>query len=84
VDHPVRDRLGTLQVPTLIVFGTSDRMIPNPILHGGRTEDVARDAERLIPGVTVVRVPGAGHTVQHDDPAAFHAAADPFLAAHRR
>lgn len=83
VRHPVVDRLGALTVPTLVIYGTDDRMIPNPILHGGRTEQICRDAERLIPGVTVVRIPGAGHTVHHDDPAAFHAAADPFLAARR-
>lgn len=84
VNHPVVDRLPSLTVPTLVVYGTDDRMIPNPILHGGRTEDIARDAERAIPGVQVVRVRGAGHTVHHDDPDAFHAAADAFLAAHRQ
>lgn len=83
VNHPVVDHLGSLAVPTLVVYGTDDRMIPNPILHGGRTEEIARQAERAIPGVKVVRVPGAGHTVHHDAPDAFHAAADPFLAALR-
>lgn len=82
VEHPVVDRLGELRVPTLIVYGTDDRMIPNPVLHGGRTTQIAKEAGRAIPGATVVTVPGGGHTVHHDDPTAFHAAADPFLAAH--
>jgi pimeloyl-ACP methyl ester carboxylesterase len=34
-----------------------------------------------MPDAKVVRIHGAGHTVHHDAPDAFHAAADPFLAA---
>ncbi len=80
LDHPVIDRLGEIAVPTLVVYGTDDRMIPNPLLHGGRTSTIARQAEAAIPGSRIVLVPGGGHTVHHDAPDAFHAAVDPFLA----
>lgn len=79
VDHPVRARLGDLAVPTLVVFGTADRMIPNPIFTGGATRSVARIAETQIRGSQVVMIPGAGHTVHHDAPEQFNAALEAFL-----
>lgn len=82
VDHPVIDRLGEIQTPTLIVYGTDDRMIPNPVFHGGRTKAIADFAVRAMPNAELVMLPGAGHTGHHDDPEGFHAAIDPFLAAH--
>jgi pimeloyl-ACP methyl ester carboxylesterase len=82
--HPVRHRLGELAVPTLVVFGAEDRMIPNPILNGGRPRAVADDAGRAIRGARVVIVPRAGHTVHHDAPAAFNQATEAFLLAELR
>jgi pimeloyl-ACP methyl ester carboxylesterase len=79
LDHPVRDRLGQIKAPTLVVFGTADRMIPNPVFNGGTTRSVARIAEERIPGARVVLLPGAGHTVHHDAPEAFNAALQEFL-----
>jgi hypothetical protein len=79
LDFPVRDRLGAISVPTLVVFGSADRMIPNPIFTGGATRSIARVAEERIPGATVVLIPGAGHTVHHDAPEQFNAALEAFL-----
>jgi pimeloyl-ACP methyl ester carboxylesterase len=79
LDHPVRDRLGDIWVKTLVVFGTTDRMIPNPIFTGGTTRSVARVAEERIPGAKVVMIPGAGHTVHHDAPGDFNQAVREFL-----
>jgi pimeloyl-ACP methyl ester carboxylesterase len=78
--HPVLDRLGEITAPTLVVFGTDDRMIPNPILHGGRTRTVAEHGVAQIPGAKLVMLPGAGHTAHHDDPEGFNQAALAFLA----
>jgi len=82
VDHPVLDRLGEIAVPTLVVYGTDDRMIPNPVFHGGRTRSIGAAAVKALPHAELVMLPGAGHTGHHDDPEGFHAAIDPFLAAH--
>jgi pimeloyl-ACP methyl ester carboxylesterase len=71
LDHPVWDRLPEIGVPTRVVFGTRDAMIPNPVLHGGTTRSVAEAGTARIPGATLVMIPGAGHTVHHDAPAAF-------------
>jgi pimeloyl-ACP methyl ester carboxylesterase len=79
LDYPVRERLGQVKVPTLVVFGTADRMIPNPIFTGGATRSIARVAEERIPGARVVMIPGAGHTVHHDAPDAFNTALKEFL-----
>jgi pimeloyl-ACP methyl ester carboxylesterase len=79
LDHPVFDRLPTLRVPTLIVYGTDDRMIPNPAFTGGRTRAIAERGRAAIPGSELVLLPGAGHTVMHDDPAGFNEALVSFL-----
>lgn len=80
LDHPVLDRLEAVEVPALIVFGTNDRMIPNPVFTGGRTRAIAETGARALPSATLVLIEGAGHTVHHDAPEHFHAAVDPFLA----
>lgn len=77
--HPVRDRLHEIRRPTLVLFGTRDQMIPNPVLHGGHTHALATRGSAAIPGAELVLLPGAGHTVHHDDPAGWNAAVDDFL-----
>jgi pimeloyl-ACP methyl ester carboxylesterase len=79
LDHPVAARLGEVQVPTLLIFGTDDRMIPNPVFNGGRTRAVAEAGRDAIPGAQLVLLPGAGHTVHHDDPQGFNEAVRSFL-----
>ncbi len=72
LDHPVADRLSDITAPTLLIFGTDDRMIPNPVFTGGATRTVAEQGARSIPGSTLLLIPGAGHTVHHDAPEAFN------------
>lgn len=74
VDGPVWDRLPELRVPTLVVFGTDDKMIPNPVFTGGRTRTVAEAGVARLPDAKLVLIPGAGHTVHHDAPEAFNEA----------
>lgn len=79
LDYPVLDRLDEVQVPTLIVFGTDDHMIPNPVFNGGRTATIAERGHAAIAGSELVLVPQAGHTVHHDAPDAFNDAMKAFL-----
>lgn len=81
LDYPVADRLGQVRAPTLILFGTNDRLIPNPIFHGGRTAAVARAGAEAMPGSQLVLLDGAGHGLQSDDPEGFNAALLAFLGA---
>ena len=79
LDHPVAHRLPELSVPTLLIYGTDDRMIPNPIFNGGSTRAVAERGARAIPTAELALIPGAGHTVHHDEPAQFNRLVDDFL-----
>jgi pimeloyl-ACP methyl ester carboxylesterase len=55
------ERLGGITVPVRIVWGVEDTWIP---------ADRARTLRDLIPGATLGLVPGAGHLVHYDAPAA--------------
>jgi pimeloyl-ACP methyl ester carboxylesterase len=60
---PVFDRLGEIAVPVLVIFGTDDRMIPNPIVHGGSTRAIAERGVKQLRDARLVMVPRAGHFV---------------------
>jgi pimeloyl-ACP methyl ester carboxylesterase len=59
-----------LAVATLLVAPVGSPMAPDPAAINN-------------PLVQIRFVPGVGHCVRRDDPAAYHALVDPFLAAHR-
>ncbi len=64
----VRDSLHRVSVPTLIIYGEDDRLIPNPFLHGGEVGEIMRYGHENIPGSTLVGLERCGHTVQMDCP----------------
>jgi pimeloyl-ACP methyl ester carboxylesterase len=66
------DRLGEIRVPTLIIQGRHDR---------ARTPEHGAEMRERISGSRLVVIEDAGHTPQLEQPAAFHAAALPFLLA---
>ncbi len=71
-----QDALGDLEdiaVPTLVVSGELDRLVPVPLARGM--------AER-IPGAELVLIAGAGHISNLERPAAFNAALSRFLSSH--
>ena len=57
----VEDRLGAIELPVRIVWGTDDAWI---------APDIARRLGELIPGASVQLIEGAGHLVQLDAPVA--------------
>jgi pimeloyl-ACP methyl ester carboxylesterase len=70
-DYPIRDRLGEIACPTLIVWGAEDKLVP------------ARDADefaRLIPNSRKVVWQQTGHVAMLERPAAFNALVQAFLA----
>jgi pimeloyl-ACP methyl ester carboxylesterase len=70
-DYPIRDRLGEIACPTLIVWGSEDKLVP------------ARDADefaRLIPNSRKVVWRDTGHVAMLERPAAFNALLEAFLA----
>ena len=70
-DPTLLGRLGAIQVPTLIVWGESDRIA---------TPEYGRAVARAIPGARFVEIPEAGHLPHLEAPEATWAAIDPFLA----
>jgi pimeloyl-ACP methyl ester carboxylesterase len=70
-NYPIRDRLGDISCPVLVVWGEKDRLVP------------VRDASefgRLIPHARVVVWPDTGHVAMLERPAAFNALVDVFIA----
>lgn len=67
-----RGRLGDLRVPTLVVTGTDDALIPP-----GESADLARG----ISGAELVVIPSAGHLVAYEQPFAFNEALKAWLEA---
>jgi pimeloyl-ACP methyl ester carboxylesterase len=68
--YPIRDRLSQIEVPTLIVWGEKDPLVP------------VRDAwefGRLIPNSRVVVYEDTGHVAMLERPAAFNALLEEFL-----
>jgi pimeloyl-ACP methyl ester carboxylesterase len=70
-DYPIRDRLGEIGCPVLIVWGAKDMLVP------------ARDADefaRLIPNARKVVWQDTGHVAMLERPAAFNRLVEAFLA----
>lgn len=71
-NESVRSALHRVQLPTLIVHGDRDRLIPNPILHPGTTAAVMAYGEQSIPGAERIELTGCGHAAQLDCPNEFN------------
>lgn len=78
-DDFVRDSLGVITAPTLIIFGDSDRLIPNPFLHGGRPREVFEYGHANIRGSKMEELKNCGHSVQLDCPEEYNAQVGAFL-----
>ncbi len=68
--YPIRERLGEIACPTLVVWGDSDRLVPT------RDADVF---ERLIPNARKVIYSDTGHTAMLERPETFNAQLRAFL-----
>jgi pimeloyl-ACP methyl ester carboxylesterase len=71
VNHDLRERLGSLELPTLIVWGFDDRIIP---------VQAALSYHRRIPHSRLEIFEKTGHVPQLERPARFNALLDDFLA----
>jgi pimeloyl-ACP methyl ester carboxylesterase len=72
VDEPTDEFLGKINIPTLIIFGEEDGLIPNPVLHGGTSRSVGEKGLRELPNAKLVIIPDAGHISMADQPAAYN------------
>jgi pimeloyl-ACP methyl ester carboxylesterase len=69
--YPIRDRLGEIACPTLVVWGDRDRLVP---------VGDALEFERLIPNARKVIFEDTGHVAMLERPARFNAVLEDFLA----
>jgi len=70
VSECVDDRLGAITVPTLVIWGAGDRLVPL---------DDGRDFASRIPGARLVIVPGSGHAPEIEKPREVLDAMEPFI-----
>ncbi len=83
LDQPVADRLDEIDVPTLVLFGDNDALIPNPFLHGGSTVRMAKKSVKELPDAELVVLEKAGHMAQFERAQEWNREVTRFLAAHR-
>ena len=74
-DAELERRLGDLKVPTLVLFGTRDRMIP---------PEMGRIYRGIMPNCHFVLVYDAGHAIGADRPEAFASVVSDFLERHEQ
>jgi len=79
LDHPVRDDLEKIKVPTIVLFGENDFLIPNRYLHASLTTKDVAEIGRQIPNVEIKLIETAGHMLQMDNPASFNRAVKQML-----
>ncbi len=79
--QPVYYEFKDLQVPTLLLIGTSDITAigsdtapPEVKAKIGRYNELGKQVAKLIPRSTLVEFPGLGHAPQMEEPARFHQA----------
>lgn len=79
LDEPVHARLHELAVPTLILFGDTDKLIPNPVLHRGTAAELVQAELPRMPNARFVLLPRAGHLAQFEAAAAWNEAVLAFV-----
>lgn len=79
----IRDNLGKISVPTLIIHGNQDRLIPNPFLHGGESETLMAWGAQQIKDASLITLENCGHMVQIDCHVDYNREVGKWLEAHR-
>ncbi len=70
LDEPVFGFLHEIQIPTLVIYGEEDQLIPNRALHPGTTEKVAEKGVSALPKAEYHMISNAGHFVHFEEPQA--------------
>jgi len=74
-DEELESQLRDLNVPTLVLFGTEDRMIPS---------EMGRIYREIMPNCHLILVYDAGHAIDADRPEAFASVVSDFLERHEQ
>lgn len=79
LDEPTFDKIKNISVPTLIVYGKYDGLIPNPYLNPGFTSDVFKWGATQIPDCRLYEIDNCGHMLQIEKPEEFSKALLDFI-----
>jgi len=79
LDEPTSEKLSAVKIPTLIIYGKYDGLIPNPYLHPGFPSDVYEKGAKGIKDSKIVQLDNAGHMVQIEKADEFNEAVLNFL-----
>lgn len=79
LDEPTHDKLKNISVPTLIVYGKNDRLIPNPYLHPGSAANIFKWGAKQIPNSKLYEIDNCGHLLQIEHPQEFSNAVLDFI-----
>jgi pimeloyl-ACP methyl ester carboxylesterase len=79
LDEPTFDKLDRITVPTLVIYGKYDGLIPNPYLHPGFSKDVFQPAAKLISDCKLFQIDNCGHMLQIEHPDVFNKAVLEFI-----
>lgn len=71
LQHPIENKLGKIEVPTIVLFGNNDRLIPHPILHSNSSTNEILMKGKAIRKVRLYEIE-AGHMLQMDNSEAFN------------
>ncbi|MEM9067335.1 MAG: alpha/beta fold hydrolase [Myxococcota bacterium] len=78
LDDPIADCLPHVTAPSLVLFGATDRLVPNRMFSSLQPVDIARRAGAGL-GAEVVLLPQTGHLVPFERPSAFSGQLTAFL-----
>ncbi|MEW6701468.1 MAG: alpha/beta hydrolase [Bacteroidota bacterium] len=79
LDEPTFDKIKNISVPTLIIYGKYDRLIPNPYLNPGLTSDLFKWGAKQIPNCKIYEIDKCGHMLQIEKPEEFSNAVLDFI-----
>lgn len=72
LDEPTFDKVSGISVPTLVIYGQNDGLIPNPYLHPGFTCDVFEPGAKTLANCKTVQIPECGHMLMIEHPETFN------------
>lgn len=71
LDEPTWNKLQGIKIPTLIVYGKQDGLIPNPYLNPGFPADIFKSGAAKIANSKLVEIDECGHMLIIEKPAEF-------------
>ncbi|MFN3783124.1 MAG: alpha/beta fold hydrolase [Spirosomataceae bacterium] len=66
LNQPIREKLGEMKQPTLVIFGRQDALIPNKLFHPTLTTETVAQISSEIPTSQLELIDGAGHLVMFE------------------